>query len=42
MAGPDLYKEAFRKPKVRNMDKKRSDKNKFTNELGETKGKVFV
>lgn len=42
MATTDLFKEACRKPKVANVDKKKADKNKFTNELGETKGKVFV
>lgn len=42
MAAMDLYREACRKPKVRNVDKKRADKNKFTNELGEKHGKVFV
>jgi hypothetical protein len=42
MAGIDLFKEACRKPKVANVDRKKADKNKFTNALGETKGKVFV
>jgi hypothetical protein len=42
MAAMDLFREACRKPKVRNVDKKRADKNKFTNELGEKHGKVFV
>lgn len=42
MAANDLFKEACRKPKVRNPDKKRADKNKFTNVLGEKKGKVFL
>jgi len=42
MAGVDLFKEACRKPKVANVDRKKSEKNKFTNALGETKGKVFV
>ena len=42
MASTDLYKTACKKPRVRNPDKKRADKNKFTNALGETKGKVFV
>ena len=42
IAGTDLFKEACRQPKVRNMDKKRADKNKFTTNLGEKKGKVFL
>jgi ribosome production factor 2 len=42
MADTDHYKEACRQPKVLNVDKKRSDKNKFTTALGETKAKVFV
>ena len=42
MAGADLFKEACKKPKVRNVEKKRADKNKFTTVLGEKKGKVFV
>ena len=42
MAAGDLYKEACRQPKTYNVMKKKSDKNKFTNVLGETKGKVFV
>ena len=42
MAAVDLFKEACKQPKVRNVDKKRADKNKFTNALGEKKGKVFL
>jgi hypothetical protein len=42
MAGFDLYKEACKKPKIRNIEKKKSDKNKFTNALGEQKGKVYI
>lgn len=42
MAGVELYKDACRQPKVRNPDKKRADKNKYTNVLGEKKGKVFL
>jgi len=42
MAGFDLYKEACKKPKIRNPLKKKQDKNKFTNALGEEKGKVFI
>ena len=42
MASFDLYKEACRQPKVQNYEKKRADKNKFTNVLGEKKGKVFL
>ena len=42
LATIDLFKEACRKPKVLNPDKKRYDKNKYTNEVGETKGKIFI
>lgn len=42
MAGADNFKEACRKPKTANVDRKKANKNKTTNELGETKGKVFV
>lgn len=42
MASQDLFKEACRKPKITNMEKKKSNKNKYTNILGETKAKVFV
>jgi len=42
MASHDLFKEACKKPKIRNMDKKKADKNKFTTAFGETKGKVFI
>lgn len=42
MATHDLFKEACKQPKVRNPEKKKADKNKFTTVLGEKKGKVFV
>lgn len=42
IAATDLFKDACRQPKVRNPDKKRADKNKYTTALGEKKGKVFV
>lgn len=42
MASSDLFKEACRQPRVQNVDKKKSDKNKFTTALGETKAKVFL
>ena len=42
MADTDLYKEACRQPKVLNIEKKKSNKNKFTTALGETKAKVFL
>jgi hypothetical protein len=42
IAGTDLFKEACRKPKIANVEKKKANKNKFTNVLGETKAKVFV
>ena len=42
LAANDLFKEACRQPRVRNADKKKQDKNKFTNVFGETKGKVFI
>lgn len=42
IAANDLYKEACRKPKVRNVEKKKQDKNKFTTSIGDVKGKVFL
>lgn len=42
IATVELFKEACRKPKVLNPEKKCADKNKYTNEIGETKGKVFI
>lgn len=42
MAGVDLYKDACRKPKITNVDKKKEKKNKSTDVLGRTMGKVFV
>ena len=42
IASHELFKEACKQPKIRNPDKKRADKNKFTTALGEKKGKVFV
>ena len=42
MATIDLFKEACRKPKVANAIKKKSDKNKYTDDMGQQHGKVFV
>ena len=42
LASTDLYKDACRQPKTRNIEKNKADKNKFTTALGETKGKVFI
>ena len=42
MATTELFKEACRTPKIRNIEKKRSDKNKYTTALGEKKAKVFL
>ena len=42
MATPELFKDACRKPKIANMEKKKANKNKYTNILGETKAKVFM
>ena len=42
IAAPDAYKEACRQPKIRNPEKKKADKNKFTTALGDKKGKVFI
>ena len=42
MATVELYKEACRKTKILNPERKRANKNKFTNEIGETKGKVYI
>lgn len=41
-AASDNFKEACRQPKIANVLKKKSDKNKYTNALGETKAKVFI
>jgi len=42
IATTEAYKEACRKPKIRNQDKKKGDKNKYVTALGDVKGKVFV
>jgi len=42
IAGTDAFKEACRKPKTRNIEKKKQDKHKFTNVWGEKKGKNFI
>ena len=42
MATYELFKEACKKPKVRNVDKKKANKNTYTNVFGEKKGKVYV
>ena len=42
IASTDLYKNACRKPKVANPEKKKFRKNMFTTEMGEKKGKVFL
>lgn len=42
LASHDLFKEACRQPNKKSYEKKRADKNKFTNVLGEQKGKVFL
>lgn len=42
IASSDLYKNACKQPKVLNSEKKKFNKNKFTNELGQEKAKVFV
>jgi adenylosuccinate synthase len=42
LAAHDLFKEACRKPKITNVAKKKAKKNMYTNELGETHGKVFI
>jgi ribosome production factor 2 len=42
MAATDLFKEACRQPRTQNLEKKKSNKNKFTTALGETKAKVFL
>jgi len=42
IASNDLYKEACKKPKTANVEKKRQDRNKFTTSLGDVKGKVFL
>lgn len=42
MATFELFKHACKKPKVRNVEKKKADKNKYTTAFGETKGKVYI
>lgn len=42
LGSTDLFKEACRQPNLKSYDKKRADKNKFTNVMGEQKGKVFI
>jgi ribosome production factor 2 len=42
IAANDLYKEACKKPKVLNVEKKKQDKNKFTDNIGNVKGKVYL
>jgi len=42
LASADLFKEACRRPKIANQIKKKAKKNMYTNELGETHGKVYV
>ncbi len=42
IATTELFKDACRKPKIANVEKKKADKNKYTNEIGETKAKVFI
>ena len=42
MATFELYKEACKKPKVSNIEKKKANKNTFTNAFGEKKGKVYI
>jgi len=42
IATADHFKEACKKPKVENPDKKRFRKNMYTDEFGQQKGKVFL
>ena len=42
MATYELFKEACKKPKVRNPEKKKAAKNTYTTALGEKKGKVYI
>ena len=42
LASLDLFKEACRKPKITNLAKKKAAKNKFTTDIGDVKGKVFI
>ena len=41
-AAEDVFKQACKKPKVTNIDKKRAKKNMFTTEIGDKKAKVFI
>ena len=42
MATFELYKEACKKPKVRNVEKKKANKNTYTTAFGEKKGKIYI
>lgn len=42
IASNDLFKLACKKAKVANVEKKKANKNVYTNEIGEKKGKVFI
>ena len=42
IASADLYKEACKQPKVTNVEKKKAEKNMFTDEFGQKMGKVFI
>jgi len=42
IATADFFKAACKKPKILNMDKKKSKKNIYTTDIGEKKGKIFI
>ena len=42
IASNDLFKLACKKPKIANVEKKKANKNVYTNEIGEKRGKVYI
>lgn len=42
IAAADLYKAACKQPRLESVDNKRMNKNVYTDEFGQTKGKVFI
>ena len=42
IAAADLYKAACKQPKLQTAENKRMSKNVFTDEFGQTKGKVYI
>ena len=42
LAADDLYKEACKKPKIRNAEMHKAKKNQYTDSFGQKMGKVFI